>query len=133
MAQITCSNCGYPWAVAGGNCPNCGYLNNDCFITTAICTSMGKDDRCEELQILRAFRDDYLINLPNGKSELDHYYRVSPNIVLEINARIDSSHVYSSINRDFLQPAINMIKDGERHKAYLLYRKMVNDLEIEFL
>jgi hypothetical protein len=27
MAQLKCENCGYPYAVKNGNCPNCGVKN----------------------------------------------------------------------------------------------------------
>ncbi|MFM2029063.1 MAG: hypothetical protein RL517_254 [Pseudomonadota bacterium] len=129
MAQTKCHNCGYPWAVADDNCPNCGAHNSGCFITTSVCQSLGKEDDCSELQILRAFRDDYVASVPDGKREIEHYYKVSPLIVNNINALPNRDAVLSLINEKHLKPAIELILNGRNHEAYLRYKRMVNDLE----
>jgi alpha-tubulin suppressor-like RCC1 family protein len=59
----------------------CGWLTDivpgpGCFIaTTAYGTTMA-----EEIQVLRQFRDEYLLSNPLGRSVVDLYYRVSPQI-----------------------------------------------------
>ncbi len=58
------------------------YKNSSgCFITTAVCLSMGKADDCEELIAMRLFRDKWLQNQPDGAELIEDYYRTAPAIV----------------------------------------------------
>ena len=131
MAQTECHNCGYPWAVQGGNCPNCG-ASNGCFITTAVCNSLGKNDNCEELELLRHFRDQFILTMPNGKAEIDYYYLISPNIVNRIMNHQDSHDLFKQIHLEYIEPAIQLIKDNQKHDAYLLYKHMVSTLTTKY-
>jgi hypothetical protein len=131
MAQTECHNCGYPWAVQGGNCPNCG-ASNGCFITTAVCNSLGKSDNCEELELLRQFRDQFILTMPNGKSEIDYYYLISPDIVSKIMDQQDSDDLFKQIHLEYIAPAIQLIKEDKKHDAYLLYKLMVSTLTSKY-
>ena len=130
MAQTECHNCGYPWAVQGGNCPNCG-ASNGCFITTAVCESLGKNDNCDELELLRSFRDQFILKMPNGKAEIDYYYLISPNIVSNILEQDDSEILLKRIHNNYIEPAIALIKHDKNYEAYLMYKKMVSDLTLK--
>ena len=132
MAQTTCHNCGYPWAVQGENCPNCG-ASNGCFITTAVCLSLGKDDFCEELQLLREFRDQFILQLPNGKTEVDHYYSISPRIVKCILQDANHQDILNKIHSSYIEPAIDLINAGHQYEAYQLYKSMVVNLERQYI
>ena len=44
-----------------------------CFITSAVCLSSGKPDDCEELRVMRTFRDMWLRKQPFGEAEIDDY------------------------------------------------------------
>ena len=131
MAQTTCSNCGYPWAVAGGRCPNCGHRNS-CFISTAVCESLGKDDGCDELKILRNFRDQFVALMPDGKAEIEHYYKISPLILAEINCRDNRVEILHGINDMYLKKAIDSISLGDKQNAYEIYKRMVGELENQY-
>ena len=71
-----------------------------CFIATAAYDS----PMAEEIQVLREFRDAYLVTNPGGKAFVDFYYRVSPPI-----ARfIDDHPGLKPMVRAVLAPAIAM-------------------------
>jgi len=53
-----------------------GSLPTPCFIATAAYGT----PMAEEIQILRKFRDEYLLTNPLGQALVDFYYRVSPPI-----------------------------------------------------
>ncbi len=57
------------------------YSDSFCVITTATCIALqGKDD-CEELNILRNFRDQHINNTEEGRELVLEYYRVAPLII----------------------------------------------------
>ena len=70
----------------------------DCFIATAAYST----PMAEEIQILREFRDEYLLTNPPGQALVDLYYRVSPPI-----AEFITQHpVLKTIVRVGLLPAV---------------------------
>ena len=58
-------------------CPHCGEPDpvGACFLTTACVQYAGLEDDCEELTIMRNFRDDYLLRQDSGKQLVEEYYR----------------------------------------------------------
>jgi len=93
-----------------------------CYITTAVCESLGLGDDCEILQTLRKFRDDYC----GGKPGLKAYYATAPRIVKAINARPDASECYRQLLRRYILPACRMIQGGFNDAAYRIYRAGCN-------
>lgn len=57
---------------------------SSCFFTTACVGHAGLPDDCEELRILRGFRDRYVAKLPDGPIMIGRYYREAPAIVKAI-------------------------------------------------
>ena len=106
---------------------------NDCFITTAVCAADGKPDDCYELTTFRAFRDDWLVNQPDGRSLIDEYYRIAPSIVAKINQLPEPSKVYRSIRAEYLEPCLSFIEQGKNVECKNLYVRMVNLLRKSFL
>jgi len=86
-----------------------------CFVTTAICEILNKGDHCYELETLRKFRDNVLLQDDNLKNIVFEYYRLSPTIV-NILENIDSKKEFS---RDLLNDYINkMIFEIQNNKTY---------------
>lgn len=102
-----------------------------CFITTACVKSMGLPDDCYELKILRRFRDKYVGNLANGKSVIERYYFLAPQIIKAINKRKDRSRVYDSIYIKISQ-ACTLIEMGQEKRAFRLYSDTVKELSLRF-
>ena len=119
MAQTTCSNCGYPWAVSGGDCSNCGHSN--CFITTAVCAESGLPDDCRELTVLRAFRDRHMTGSADRLDMLGRYYRESPGIVAKINIHPERAKIYAELREFFIIPAVDAAEKGNDSLAEQIY------------
>jgi hypothetical protein len=58
---------------------------------------MGKSDTCEELNLLRKFRDDYMKNNQEGKDLVKKYYKLALGIVKRINSDKDKDKYYNYI------------------------------------
>jgi hypothetical protein len=70
---------------------------DDCFITTACVKYFKLSDDCEQLTILRNFRDNYLKKTRKGCGLIELYYEVAPRIIVKISKRRDKKEIYSRI------------------------------------
>jgi hypothetical protein len=89
-----------------------------CFLTTACCEYKGLPDDCEELTILRDFRDTYV---PSGL--IKEYYRIAPLIVPQLSAKQLES-IYGTI-----KDCVECIKAGSNLMALDKYKSMVSELK----
>lgn len=91
-----------------------------CFLTTACCEYMGLPDDCEELTVLRKFRDEYV-----PKELVEEYYRIGPKIVEKV--KDSPSDLY------FIYEVVKECIADIAHKQYELalsnYKSMVHFLK----
>ncbi|NOS87133.1 MAG: hypothetical protein HOP34_01100 [Methylococcaceae bacterium] len=99
-----------------------------CYLTTACMKARGLGDNCDELQILRKFRDNFLLTTENGREAVKTYYKLAPSIVNRISDMEDSQMVWESIYKD-IDAAIKLIYDGKYNEAFQLYEEMTMELE----
>lgn len=104
-----------------------------CYITTAVCKSLGRPDDCYELNTLRDYRDSYLLSTDEGKEMVQEYYNIAPTIVKRIDKKKESDKIYEEIWKTYLSPCITMIENGENEKCRDLYSSMVRKLEAQYL
>jgi hypothetical protein len=104
-----------------------------CFITTAVCQSMGKADDCYELELLRNYRDTYLRVQCDGESLISEYYEVAPKICTKIDTLPDNTTIYSSIYRQYILPCVKLIEKQEYDECKNTYSIMVNTLKQAYL
>ncbi len=109
-----------------------GFHKKYCYITTAVCEELGRPDDCYELNLLRNYRDTYLASLSDGDVLIRKYYDVAPSIVKHINQSGRAEEIYHSIWKDYIQPCIRMIENGEAEACRRLYEDMVYMLEKKF-
>lgn len=109
-----------------------GFHKKWCYITTAVCETFGKPDDCYELNLLRDYRDGYLMSQPDGEELIHEYYDVAPTIVKRIGKRSDKKQIYRKVWEDYLRPCITMIENQELESCRELYIKMVKDLQEEY-
>ena len=107
--------------------------NSGCFVTTAVCDSLGKPDDCAELTAFRNFRDGWLTAQPDGKSLIAEYYSVAPKIVEKINRLADSAQSYDSLREKYLEPCLNFIKRGDNLSCKDKYVEMIRELKSRYL
>lgn len=111
---------------------NAGFRYRFCYITTAVCESRHKSDDCYELSLLRDFRDDYLLQTPEGEEMVHEYYDVAPSIVKHIEKRSDAAQIYEGIWQQYLSPCIRLIETDHKKECVDLYRNMVYDLREQY-
>lgn len=107
---------------------NAGFKRRFCYITTAVCESLGKPDDCYELNLLRDYRDGYLQQEEEGEQLVKRYYDVAPTIVKHINKRPEHQEIYEQIWKDYLSPCIRLIEGKENENCKSLYQEMVDTL-----
>ena len=110
-----------------------GFKSRLCYITTAVCASLGKPDDCYELNLMRRYRDEYLVNQKGGEEIVAEYYDIAPTIVKRIDRSPDASEIYADIWEKYLKPCVRLIEAGEQEECRELYTKMVRSLEKKYL
>ena len=111
---------------------NNGFKRKFCYITTAVCTTMGKPDDCYELNCFRTYRDTYLMATEDGEEIVREYYDIAPTIVKHINREKNSRKIYEGIWDHYLKPCLHMIEEEQNQECKALYIQMVRDLEKEY-
>ena len=108
---------------------NAGFKRRFCYITTAVCESLGKPDDCYELNLLRDYRDGYLMERPEGEALVQEYYDIAPTIVKRIGRRSDAGTIYQGIYDQYLKPCIRLIEEGDQAACQQVYTDMVQTLK----
>ncbi|HAS44255.1 MAG TPA: hypothetical protein DCS93_27500 [Microscillaceae bacterium] len=103
-----------------------------CYLTTACVQTKGLQDNCEELMALRYFRDNYLLNHPQGVELFDLYYDYAPMIVKAIDESEEKDIIYEYIYL-VVQSCVNAIKKGELYNVFEKYCEMVVKLKEHFI
>ena len=100
-----------------------------CYLTTACMKHRLEqfDDDCEELTILRWFRDNFV-----SKEDVEHYYKSAPIVVEAINEQEDSDKLYNHIYNCVVRPCVEAIKKGDYEFAYNRYKSSILMLEEQF-
>ena len=100
-----------------------------CFITTAVCLTLGKPDSCEEVSAMRLFRDKWLREQPDGPAMIEEYYKVAPDIVAEIDKQMERQAIYGRIYDEYIKPCVEKVKAGCYEECNTIYTTMVNRLK----
>lgn len=109
-----------------------GFRTKLCYITTAVCRSLQKPENCYELELLRNYRDGYLMQ--NGKAALvEEYYNIAPTIVKRIDKSSDAQEKYQYIWEHYLQSCIADIETGRLEACGETYVEMVEELKRQYL
>ncbi|MFD2869205.1 GTPase family protein [Kurthia populi] len=99
-----------------------------CYITTAVCEYQNKQDDCYELTQFRKFRDEWLLNQPDGKELISEYYETAPQIVEQIEKLPNKGEVYKHINEQYLTPCLAYIENNQMLQCKKLYTEMMHNL-----
>ena len=109
-----------------------GFHRKWCYITTAACQYRGMDDDCEELNLLRAYRDGYMMSQPSGAQLIRDYYDIAPSIVKHIGKREDAKEIYDDVWERFIGPCIEDIRQGRLDACLSTYTEMVLDMKEKY-
>jgi hypothetical protein len=95
-----------------------------CFISTVACEFKGLPDDCPELKALRHFRDEYLLNSPDGAVMVEHYYAIAPTIAERLVEPIELEQVWNTIRN-----CVELIEAEQYDLAKNKYLELVLSLE----
>ena len=112
---------------------NSGFKRKFCYITTAACESQGKADNCYELELLRSYRDNYLLQSEEGGAMVKEYYNIAPTIVNRIARQENADAVYDELWNSYLMDCVNKIENGENEACRERYAEMVYDLKSRYM
>ena len=101
--------------------------NSDCFITTVVCTRLGLDDDCHELQVLRDFRNRVLQRDEKYKGLLFEYDTIGPKIAAQLVP--EDEEVIQKIQKSYLLPIVGMIEAGKNDEAIQKYQFLTRMLQ----
>jgi hypothetical protein len=106
-----------------------GFLRKGfCFITTAVCDTLGKPEDCYELERFREFRDHFLLGSEEGRRLVEEYYAIAPRIVTYLNMHSDSSERYHWLWNTYLRPCLTDLELGHKKRCRNRYIRMVRKL-----
>lgn len=106
---------------------------SNCYVTTATCKTLGLAEGCRELEKLRWFRDEVLLQSEAGRQEVEQYYAMAPALVKVIDALPNAEAVYSHIYWEAIRPAVAAVDAGDFETAQSIYRDAVRSLGKRFL
>lgn len=103
--------------------------SSKCYITTAVCEYYGKPDDCVELETLRLFRDNWLIEQENGDALIKQYYLEAPKIVQWMKESGEFKILCSYLLNHYILPCVKLINERKYKECTILYMKMVKELK----
>jgi len=112
---------------------NNGFHRKLCYVTTAVCESIGKEPGCYELQVLKNYRDGYLETLPDGHALVEEYYDIAPTIVKRIEKQGNRDEIYRGLYQNYIMPCIQDIENQKYETCRERYQKMVKGLKAKYI
>ena len=98
--------------------------SSGCFITSAVCTALKKPDDCEELMLLRTYRDQIKQASESTSRLIAEYYRVAPKIVDCIDQDPQSGKIYQDLWDNDIAETCNLVRNGNHAEATRRYIEM---------
>lgn len=112
---------------------NKGFRRKLCYITTAVCESIGRPENCYELNLIKDYRDQYLGSTPEGAELVNQYYDIAPTIVKRINKEADRREKYLFLWENYIRPCVRLIEQDQNVECRQKYTEMVELLKKEYL
>jgi hypothetical protein len=108
-----------------------GITSNDCVASIAAEKFVQEAD--EKLDVLRAFRDNWLLQQENGPALYEMYYFLSPFIVAEIKDRPGQEAIWKDIYNNGFSKCLDLIAQHQHEDAKAYYVNMMRNLAKQFL
>lgn len=110
-----------------------GFRRKLCYITTAVCESLGKEPDCYELSVLKHYRDEMLEPTPEGHALVEEYYNIAPTIVKRMEKQPECDKLYRELYQNYLMPCVRDIENQEYEACQARYQDMVLELKKQYL
>lgn len=100
-----------------------------------IATYVARNDKDAERKLdeLRAFRDTWLLNQPDGQSLYELYYFLSPGILNEMTGRPDEEVIRREIYENIFSKWLGLIRQEMFEEAKAFYINLMHNLARRFL
>lgn len=110
-----------------------GFKRKLCYVTTATCLALNLGTDCEELKLLKAYRDDVLMKSDAGRAIVSQYYNIAPTIVKRIDSLQEAKEIYVNLYQEYIEKCIACLKDKETERCLSVYSEMVEKLADRFV
>lgn len=110
-----------------------GFRRKLCYVTTAVCQNLNKGTDCEELRLIKEFRDGYLASTKEGRELIDEYYDIAPTLVKRIAKDASAQEKYVWLWNTYLAPCVAYIRSGEPERCRETYCSMMEKLREEYM
>ena len=125
------------WNNYGSTWTDSGWSNSGggggCYITTATVDHLGFADDCDELNMLRMYRDKLAEEDPEFKKIVLEYYKTAPQIVEKISNSSDKDEVLDGLYADMILPVLSLLKQGKIEEAKTHYIKKYEELKAQYI
>ena len=104
-----------------------------CYLTSACMSVKGEEflDDCDELELLRNFRDSYVKE--NYPQDIEKYYVIAPTIVEKVKGLKDNVDVFRKMYYELVLPCCNLIEENKLYEAYNRYKNYSLELAEKYL
>lgn len=103
-----------------------------CFLTTATCIALGKEDNCDEILNFKKYRDEHLRFDDDGRDLIVEYYRIAPRIVEQIDAEPNAKELYLQLYYQYIKVGYDYLQKNDLVNAKSIYIKMVKNLCVKY-
>ena len=110
-----------------------GFKRKLCYVTTAVCLNLNKGEDCEELRLIKDFRDGYLSSTEEGRALIDEYYDIAPTLVKRIARDAEAQEKYIWLWNTYLAPCVEYIKSGRQEDCKKTYCDMMDVLREKYM
>ena len=110
-----------------------GFKRKLCYVTTAVCRNLNKGEDCEELRLIKEFRDGYLASTKEGMALIEEYYDIAPTLVKRIAKDAEAQAKYIWLWNNYLAPCVACIKAGRQEECKETYCEMMEELRKEYM
>lgn len=110
-----------------------GFRRKLCYVTTAVCRNLNKGEDCEELRLIKDFRDNYLAASREGQDLINEYYDIAPTLVKRIAKDSQAREKYVWLWNMYLAPCVAYIKSGQPENCRETYCAMMEILRKEYM
>ena len=112
---------------------NGGFKRKLCYVTTAVCRNLNKGEDCEELRLIKGFRDGYLSSTEEGRALIEEYYDIAPTLVKRIDRDAEAQAKYLWLWNTYLAPCVAYIKAGQNENCKASYCSMMEELRAVYM
>lgn len=110
-----------------------GFKRKLCYVTTAVCRNLNKGEDCEELRLIKDFRDGYLSSTEEGRAMIEEYYDIAPTLVKRIDKDAGAQEKYLWLWNTYLAPCVEFIRAGQEENCRETYCSMIEELRAEYM